>query len=65
MGSVLPDAVAEAEETVRRAVRQGATEICDHIAAGEKLADTDRETLIRVMRDALSGSEMENDDGDA
>jgi F-type H+-transporting ATPase subunit alpha len=60
-----PDAVAEAERTVRKAVRQEATEICDRIASGEKLADTDRETLIRVMRDALSGSQTGNDDGDA
>ncbi|MBC7285334.1 MAG: F0F1 ATP synthase subunit alpha, partial [Hoeflea sp.] len=59
------DAVAEAEETVRKAVRQEATAICDRIANGEKLADTDRETLIRVMRDALSGSQTGNDDGDA
>ena len=59
-----PDAVAEAEATVRKAVRREATEICDQIAAGEKLADTDRETLIHVMRDALSGSQTESDDGD-
>jgi len=60
-----PDAVAEAEETVRRAVRREATEIRDKIAAGENLADTDRETLTRVMRDALSGAQTESGDGDA
>ncbi len=60
-----PDDVAEAEETVRKAVRAETPEICDKIAAGEKLEDADRETLIQVMRDALSGSQTEGGDGDA
>jgi F-type H+/Na+-transporting ATPase subunit alpha len=60
-----PDDVAEAEKTVRTAVRRAAIDISDRIAAGEKLRDADRETLIRVMRDALSGAPTEGSDGDA
>lgn len=58
-----PDAVAEAEKTVRKAVRVDAPEVCDRIATGEKLKDADRETLITVMRNALSGEEPVADDG--
>lgn len=60
-----PDGVAEAEETVRKAVRQGAPEICDRISDGKKLEDADRQALIRLMRDALSGAQPEVGDGHA
>ncbi|MBU4529280.1 MAG: alternate F1F0 ATPase, F1 subunit alpha [Hoeflea sp.] len=60
-----PDDVAEAEQTVRKVVRAEAPEICDKIAAGEKLGDADRETLIEVMREALSEAQVEKNDGDA
>jgi len=60
-----PDGVAEAEETVRTAVRRDASDICDRIAGGEKLTGADRDMLIRVMRDALSGARVEGGDGDA
>ncbi|NNU80082.1 alternate F1F0 ATPase, F1 subunit alpha [Halovulum dunhuangense] len=62
---IAPDDVAAAERTVRAAMRRTASDICDRIAAGEKLKDTDRATLIRVMRDALSGMQAENGDADA
>ncbi|SDJ38463.1 alternate F1F0 ATPase, F1 subunit alpha [Lutimaribacter saemankumensis] len=60
-----PDDVAEAEKTVRKAVREEAGDIRDRIAAGEKLKDADREKLISVMCDALSGAQTEGGDGDA
>ena len=60
-----PDGVAEAEETVRMAVRQGAPDICDRISDGKKLEDDDRQALIRLMRDALSGPQPEAGDGHA
>ncbi|AXS41496.1 alternate F1F0 ATPase, F1 subunit alpha [Breoghania sp. L-A4] len=60
-----PDAVAGAEQTVRKAVRARAGDVCDRIDAGEKLDDADRATLIKVMRDALSESQTEADDGHA
>lgn len=60
-----PDAVGEAEQTVRKVARAGAPDICDRIAAGEKLEDTDRARLIEMMRDALAGAQTEVDDGHA
>ncbi|WP_277882974.1 alternate F1F0 ATPase, F1 subunit alpha [Paracoccus salsus] len=61
-----PDDVAEAEKTVRKAVRSEVPDICDRISAGEKLDDTDRKALIEALQDALSGAPpTEGDDGDA
>lgn len=58
-----PDAVAEAEKTVRKVVREEVPGICDKISGGHKLEDIDRETLIEVMREALLGSQSEDGDG--
>jgi len=60
-----PDAVGEAEQCVRKAVRAAAPDICDRIDAGEKLEAADRARLIEVMRDALSGAQTEADNGHA
>ncbi|TCO69115.1 alternate F1F0 ATPase, F1 subunit alpha [Rhodovulum euryhalinum] len=60
-----PDDVAEAEQTVRQVVRRQAPEICDRIAAGARLEDADRQTLIEMMRAALSGLQAEVGNGDA
>ena len=61
-----PDDVAKAEKTVREAVRKEAGDIRERIATGKKLTDEDRDTLIRVMRDALSSARRtEGGDGDA
>jgi len=62
---VEPDDVAEAERSVRTAALRKAGEICDRIAAGEELNEADRDTLLRVMRDALSGAQTEPADADA
>ena len=62
---VEPDDVAEAERTVRKAVLREASGICDRIASGEKLRDADRDTLLGVMREALSRSQTETADADA
>ncbi|HUH06715.1 MAG TPA: alternate F1F0 ATPase, F1 subunit alpha [Egibacteraceae bacterium] len=60
-----PDAVAEAEQTVREAVRAQAPEICDRIAEGAKLDDEDRAALIEAMQGALAGAQTGASDGDA
>jgi F-type H+/Na+-transporting ATPase subunit alpha len=60
-----PDAVAEAEQTVREAVRAGASDVCDRITAGEKLGEADRARLVDVMRDALAVEPQEHADGHA
>src|SRR6056297_2060106 len=60
-----PDAVAEAERTVREAVRARAPDVCNRITAGAKLGPEDRAALIDLMRDALSGAEPEAADGHA
>ena len=60
-----PDDVAAAESTIRRILRAKVPEIRDSIAHGRKLTDADRETLIKVMRDALAAPQPEADDGDA
>jgi F-type H+/Na+-transporting ATPase subunit alpha len=60
-----PDAVAEAEQAVRKAVRAEAPDICDRIAAGEELDADDRVALIGAMRDALSASPRREADADA
>jgi F-type H+-transporting ATPase subunit alpha len=60
-----PDAVAEAEQTVREAVRAQAPEICDQIAEGAKLDDDDRAALIEAMQGALAGAQTGASDGDA
>jgi F-type H+-transporting ATPase subunit alpha len=60
-----PDAVAEAEQTVREAVRAQAPEICDRIAEGAKLDDDDRAALIEAMQGALAGAQTGASDGDA
>ncbi|MDR9394826.1 MAG: alternate F1F0 ATPase, F1 subunit alpha [Roseovarius sp.] len=59
-----PGDVAEAERTVRKAVLQEASGVCDRIASGGKLTDADRDSLVRVMRDALSGAQTESADAD-
>ena len=51
-----PDAVAEAERTVREAVRKHLPDVCDRIAEGAKLGEEDRAALIGTMRDALSAA---------
>jgi len=60
-----PDAVAAAEQTLRKAVPAQAPEICGAIAAGEDLTQANRAALIAVMRDALSPTQAEDSDGDA
>jgi F-type H+/Na+-transporting ATPase subunit alpha len=60
-----PDAVAEAEQTVREAVRAQAPEICDRIAEGAKLDDEDRAALIEAMQGALAGAQTGASNGDA
>ncbi len=60
-----PGAVAEAERTVREAVRAAAPGICDRISDGAKLGDEDRAALVAAMRDMLSGARTGDDDGDA
>jgi F-type H+-transporting ATPase subunit alpha len=60
-----PNDVAEAEQTVRKVVQAEATEICDKISDGQKLEEADRETLIGVMRDALSKAGSGGGDGHA
>ncbi|GGD27834.1 alternate F1F0 ATPase, F1 subunit alpha [Sinisalibacter lacisalsi] len=59
-----PDAVAEAEQAIREAVRAGAPDICDRITAGEKLDEDDRAALIETMRNALPASQTGGDDAD-
>jgi len=60
-----PDAVTKAEMTIREAVRAEAPDICDRIAAGEKLDEDDRAALIETMRDALSALQTGGADADA
>ena len=61
-----PEAVAEAERTVRQAMRSQAPGICARIVEGAKLDDEDRRALIELMRDALSGPDHKGaDDGHA
>jgi len=59
------DAVAEAEETVRRAVRARRPDICNRIADGAALGDEDRAALIETMRGALAGAQAGAGDGNA
>jgi F-type H+-transporting ATPase subunit alpha len=51
---VEPDAVADAERAVRRAVRTRAAELCHRMAAGAELDDESRAALIATMREALA-----------
>ncbi len=61
-----PEAVAEAERTVREAMRSQAPGICARIVEGAKLDDEDRRALIELMRDALSAPDQKGaDDGHA
>jgi len=60
-----PDAVADAEQTVRHAVRTRQPDICGRIADGSMLGDADRAALIEVMRSALAEVGAGGDDGDA
>lgn len=62
---IAPDDVAEAEKAVRTAARREASDICDRIAAGEKLTDADRDRLIKIMQNALASMPTETSDGDA
>jgi F-type H+-transporting ATPase subunit alpha len=60
-----PDAVAEAERTVREAVRAQAPDICERMAEGAKLDDADRAALIEAMQGALDQAQTEASDGNA
>jgi len=59
-----PDDVAKAEERVRGVVRDRMPELAGRIAGGGELADSDRETFLRRMREALAPAEKAGD-GDA
>ncbi len=47
------EAIADAEERVRTAVRDGLPEVCDAIDAGEALGEHDRSRLVETARQAL------------
>lgn len=46
------EAIADAEERVRAAVRDGLPEVCDAIDAGEALGETDRNRIVEMARQA-------------
>jgi F-type H+-transporting ATPase subunit alpha len=50
---LLPEEVAAVERCVRHAVSERLSAICARIEAGEPLDDTDRETVLRVAREAM------------
>jgi F-type H+-transporting ATPase subunit alpha len=58
------DDIAEAEETVHRAVQENQPELCKRMANGEAIGQEDRDALIKCMRKALQPEENETDDGD-
>jgi F-type H+-transporting ATPase subunit alpha len=60
-----PNAMAEAEIKVRKAIRAETPEVCKRIAEGEKLEDEDRVALVKAMRAALTGTGSEDGDGHA
>ncbi|MCU0242383.1 MAG: alternate F1F0 ATPase, F1 subunit alpha [Vicinamibacteria bacterium] len=60
-----PNAMAEAEVKVRKAIRAETPEVCKRIAEGEKLEDEDRAALVKAMRAALAGTGSEDGDGHA
>jgi len=47
------EAIADAEERVRAAVRDGLPELCDAIDAGEALGEKDRNRIVETARQAL------------
>lgn len=47
------EAIADAEERVRAAVRDGLSEVCDAIDAGEALGEKDRNRIVEMARQAL------------
>jgi F-type H+-transporting ATPase subunit alpha len=63
--TMAPDDVAEAEQILRSTLHGGAPGLTERIAAGEPLAEADRQTLLRQMRDALSAMRAEGGDGNA
>ena len=62
---VAPEAVAEAERAVRRAVRTRAAELCDRMARGAELDDDSRAVLMDTMGEALSAMRRGAGDGNA
>ena len=53
LDDLAPDRVAQAEQALRRAARDGLPELSDAIAAGAPLSDTGRAALIETLRRAL------------
>jgi F-type H+-transporting ATPase subunit alpha len=52
---VAPGEVAEAEQRVRRVVRERHPTLCEAMEAGEALSAQDREMLLATVRDAVGG----------
>jgi hypothetical protein len=57
--------VAEAERTVRTAMRDRLPKLCARILDGAQLAETDRATLLTAMREALDAGGKGPVHGDA
>ena len=55
-----PEVVAEAEQAIRQAVRQGRPEVCERLQAGYRLSDTDRQALLHVARDTIEDANRDS-----
>ena len=55
LDSIGVNQVVRAEATLRKALTEQHVALCSRIESGEKLADSDRETILRSSKNAMAG----------